>query len=731
MRVLLRIRAHCRARALAIVALACITLAATHLAAASPAEDQKPLASAEPNAVPPGDGTKGGSGAGTESEAAKRRGLEITAAPTLGDLSLGAGFVAEFLVMIRNRSAESRAGTVEIAKAHDLRGQRRTTAGFTIAAGATIELDLPVRADLHLDSVVRVFDDADQLLFEQAFARSARTDTVLVDVDRASALGRYVADVPLASQMNPWLTPTPGSYGWLGPSAPTASAASTEVAVARALYDGATGEPLLPSHAAGYSRVAAVLIRSDELVALSARRLEALASWVLGGGTLAIVPTRVEDLRHDALVAMVGGAANRAEVFAETLRALTVAAPPAPPSSRATVPSDAPPSAKLRETLSGYGGGNLRPSAYGASAPYGLGEVHLLAFNPQRLPAVEEPFAHVRVLDLLRRANERQSSVLFPPGGVERFSDSVARALDPNETSRWSILVATLLLCVYAIAAGPLNFAYWRRRNRPLMALVALPLASAATFGLVVATGLAAKGCSGKARRLTLVEAGAGAEVGSARTWRSFFVTGSRALDVWAEQAASVVELARDEPGDDSPVTVEVRRDGLGLAGLELRPWETTLVREDRTVALAGGIAIVEPAPGELVVVNRTGRALRGALLATPIGDWFFASRMEDGARLSTTAMARVTPAFVPSSPLGRDVVPGHLRDELEAASAGLDSAWTALFAQVEPGRVTLPNGVPVLVAQLEGGEGKRGDSGLPLEADRLLVRVVGWGGDP
>ena len=35
------------------------------------------------------------------------------------------------------------------------------------------------------------------------------------------------------------------------------------------------------------------------------------------------------------------------------------------------------------------------------------------------------------------------------------------------------------------------------------------------------------------------------------------------------------------------------------------------------------------------------------------------------------------------------------------------------------------------LEAQLDGGEGKTSDSGLSVDVDRALVRVVGWGGVP
>jgi hypothetical protein len=38
---------------------------------------------------------------------------------------------------------------------------------------------------------------------------------------------------------------------------------------------------------------------------------------------------------------------------------------------------------------------------------------------------------------------------------------------------------------------------------------------------------------------------------------------------------------------------------------------------------------------------------------------------------------------------------------------------------------------VPVLLAQVEGGEGRTSDTGLRLDSDRVLVRVVGFGGKP
>jgi len=62
-------------------------------------------------------------------------------------------------------------------------------------------------------------------------------------------------------------------------------------------------------------------------------------------------------------------------------------------------------------------------------------------------------------------------------------------------------------------------------------------------------------------------------------------------------------------------------------------------------------------------------------------------------------------------------------------ASPGLGDAWKAIDSAT--GRTAVdwfPRGVPVVLAQIEGGEGTASDSGFRVDKDRLLVRVVGWG---
>jgi hypothetical protein len=67
----------------------------------------------------------------------------------------------------------------------------------------------------------------------------------------------------------------------------------------------------------------------------------------------------------------------------------------------------------------------------------------------------------------------------------------------------------------------------------------------------------------------------------------------------------------------------------------------------------------------------------------------------------------------------------------IEHDAPGLGSAWKALERSAGNAVNWFPEDVPVLIGQLDGGEGKTRDAGLTIEVDRLLVRIVGYGGKP
>ncbi len=658
--------------------------------------------------------------------------LEIVAMPVFGNASLPPGGWGEVIVRITNKGGEPAKGQVKVfggLHRGTKEGGNFTLTPYAAAAGSTVSLRIPMRVSERDNPLVRVYDANTKIVFEQGFQPAGDNRTLLVNVAKASVLGAALRGVPAGSGNDPW--------GWDTYSGVRSPPNVSTIEVTSPLYDTVTGDALLPRRAAGYARVATVIMRSEELVNFAPLELEALSGFVLAGGTLGVIITRPEDLRNALVMALIGGEASAMAVQPETLAELVLRALPitTTPSTVGAKPAPiaAAPEAEMKSTLRGFEGGNLRHTTYGASAAYGLGEVHLLAFDPQTKPGVDSAWVHVRMVDMLRRANERTSSVLFRHGDRHTVATDVRRQLDPNESSRWAIVVAALLLCLYSVLAGPVNFGLWRRRHRPLRALIWLPIASAIAFGSVVAIGISAKGCSGRARHLTFVEVGAGMKRGTARKWRGFFVPTAREMTVRTGNASSVLGVELMELGDDVNDTLRIDRDGLRLQKLALRPWETLVVREDGYAGLGGGISLLYVGEKELKVKNKTGRRLRGLVLSTPWGDVRYLSKLDDNASVSSKKFRSTSRVSAASSTAGslpmRRFEMFSIEPRLEDASPGLTNAWAAVSASVAAQKNWFPADVPVLLAQLEGGEGAKRDTGLELDSDRVLVRVVGYGG--
>jgi hypothetical protein len=177
-----------------------------------------------------------------------------------------------------------------------------------------------------------------------------------------------------------------------------------------------------------------------------------------------------------------------------------------------------------------------------------------------------------------------------------------------------------------------------------------------------------------------------------------------------------------------------VDRDGARLEKLRTKPWATVVVREDGFASLAGGISIVRDASGEVVVKNRTARDLLGVVLKTPGRAAVSFGRIKDGAlvREKDGAPTGLTGALPKAGASGtvHPLYAAILAPELDRHAEGLGAAWTAL-EESAPDMDFWLDDVPVLIAALDGGEGKTRDSGFDVETDRALVRVIGWGGVP
>ncbi|EYF02086.1 hypothetical protein [Chondromyces apiculatus] len=640
----------------------------------------------------------------------------------------------QIVVRVQNNGAQPARGEVEVT-GHQYTSDEvfQASAPYTVGPSATVHVRVPVRVPSYGSFDVRVMDERLGEVRSQSFNSNGTPSVVLLDVVPASRLRAAIHEMPVAPL---FLDPTSGTRG---PSS------STSLMVSQANVDPATGDPLLPDRPALYASADAVLMRTDTLSRLHGAELDALAGFVLGGGTVALIVARPEDLRSQTLVSLVGGEVTGTTKSPELKQAISPTPSASGMGGRAL--TFAPhPKDEVGVELRGWAGGNLRPSPYGNAATYGLGEVHLLAFDPSSGPALDDPWVHVRLVDLARRAYDRRSTVVFKPGSEPARSDvnKIRRELDPNESTRWSVLLSTLILCIYAVLAGPVNFTLARQKHKPLRALWHLPLYAAAAFGTIVGIGIAARGLDGRARHLTLVEAGAGMTQGAARRYRGFFASQSEGMTVRTTDASSVVSTAVAAELSKQRDKLVVDRDGARLVNVAALPWQTVVIREDGFASLGEGISVVPTPSGGATVVNRSGRTLRAAVLVLPGGKAFLFERIADGDRVASTAgrdlstfldgqtwLAAVTRGRTVGSLSVHNLEAPDLGKLIGPVAPGLSDAWQAMGTAASHAADWFPDGVPTLIAQLDGGEGRRSDTGLRLESDRLLVRIVGWGGRP
>jgi hypothetical protein len=646
--------------------------------------------------------------------------LRVEATPVLGaDSALTSGWLS-IVVRLDNASMSPIEGTLEVAARPPWGDGARfvTTAPFAVGGRSRVTLRVPTHGigSMRATFQVRVLDAEGRLLVGTQLPEARTGGFVLFDFSTPSRLAAALQGLSVAASSSP--------YG----STPVA----TPVSVTGPAPNSTTGEPVLPDRGIGYSAAMLIVAPSADLARMPEDEGLALTDWVLGGGALAIVVTRPEDLSVPLVKAFVGGVA-------------TTKAPPreleqpagflVPDTTSAAAPRAVRrmgrPSPATVATLIGYGGANLYDTRWGAAASYGLGEVHLLAFDPLRsAPVREDEWTRLSLLELMRHAVGRRDAVAFQ-SGVRPLDDArideLRRLLDPNEGSRWTVVAAALLLLAYAVVAGPWSFARAQRRGKPERALLYLPMWSAGTLSAIVVLGVLGKGVEGRARRIGLIEAGAGMPSASVTRFRGLYSARSERLTVWSSEPDAVLDVTGGDTDIDRRMVVD--REGLRLEGLMAKPWETVVVREDAFVSIGGGVSIAQKADGAWMIANRCARDLIGVIVRATGDELHYFPRIADGASVALTSGKKLTLGAVTYA--GRRALDvGSFSGALDADVQGASAAWRALETLAE-GTDWWPLNTPVLIAQLDGGEGTLADAGLRIESDRTLVRVVGRGGVP
>ncbi|MEZ4232484.1 MAG: hypothetical protein R3B89_25115 [Polyangiaceae bacterium] len=601
----------------------------------------------------------------------------------------------------------------------------KVRAPISVAAKSRVSIELPTHGfnSGSPEMTLTAFAESGVILAQLEIGSPLPLNPLLIDLDQPSRIAPGIRGKGMYAEDKAW------------------GASSGDPLVAVGTPAISKGELQLPTRAAGYASATLVLARSETLAKLSGARLTAISDWVLGGGALAVVVTRPEDMRVGPLPRLVGGELSKGEAPRE-LQLTTRFKLPSGSSysygSRAgLLEKPATPSPTTVRELAVYSGGNLRASPWGSAASYGLGEVHVLAFDATRSPEVDDEWVQLKVQDLMRHAWNRRDTQVFPHAMRsldERRGDSIRRQLDPNEGTRWTVVISALLLLAYSVVAGPVNFFRSAKAGKPLRAFTRLPLYALGTSVLIILLGVAAKGVSGRARHLSLIEAGAGMTRAPITRFRGFYDSSTRSLSVNGSSREAVLDLAGYDASQAERELV-VERDGVRIDGIEGKPWQTIVVREDDLTDIGGGLSVVPTASGA-DVTNRLARDLVGVVVKLPGQPARYFPRLADGATLHYADGAALPPRVgTGSSVAGKLSWQSELRSEsfpkqMARDTDGAPVAWKALDDSV-PSLDWWPDDVPVVLAQLDGGEGKTSDSGLKLESDRVLIRVLGWGGAP
>ncbi|CAN5599304.1 hypothetical protein BH09MYX1_BH09MYX1_62920 [soil metagenome] len=281
-----------------------------------------PIAHAE-RAVPVGTTSVAASGSAAPPPAPLP--LTVRAVPIFGtEASLGFGW-QEIAVTMENTASASQKGTLEMKSVvpYSEKATFIARSPYNVPAGRSAIVRLPTKGiNNQLPTVtLSVQDEKGKELQAITVTVNMGQSPTLIDVDNPARMGMVLRGWPASVAYT--LTPS-YAYSYAPPPIMTLSIGAPQ-------FDRATGDPILPTRAAGYAGVNVVFIHSDQLVRLEPEQKDALLAWVAGGGTIAISIVRPEDLHSAELESLAGTGVVSGDAPPTLLSLPAVPRPSAPP----------------------------------------------------------------------------------------------------------------------------------------------------------------------------------------------------------------------------------------------------------------------------------------------------------------------------------------------------------------------------------------------------------------
>jgi len=408
----------------------------------------------------------------------------------------------------------------------------------------------------------------------------------------------------------------------------------------------------IPEHVLGWGSVDHVVLAGADLGRAGEAQRRALAQWVAFGGQL--------------IVAGGPGAAAALDDLPEALRAAEVAGArqSGDLGALAGAPGDGGPVGSVPIAVLRPAEGAVVETALPDGAPlvvrrgYGEGEVWLLAFDPSLPP-----------LNAWGGLPEWWETIGRPPAG-RMWTTPVP---DPSrlgaglgglpEFELPSMSGLMLLIAVYIVLVGPVNYLVLRRRRRLDLAWVTIPALTLLATGATYGAGYVIHGRDLVVYQLSAVHVVPEADLAYVRAYVGLFSPGSRAYDVRVPGA-----LARPV-GEE---IVAVQGAGGGVRGFGVDQWSIGAFAAEAVVdwpAEEPGTIEVRGTAAAGEVRNPFGDTIVDAMLLAPGGLFTIGELAPSEARDVATALVR---ADTPAQPrFGVDAEVQTLRAGMVAAALG------------------------------------------------------------
>ncbi len=609
-----------------------------------------------------------------------REPVRLSVEPLFGEGTLVVDGYAPVLVTLENVSGSDRRGELALRTQTFAEDSERHVAAVDLPRGGTRQIVMTPFADGNIGGVLAVYEEDGRERArgsaDASYSGGARIVVVLGDPPR---LRGALLDLDVSEQTIS------------GPSQVRAPVVSVRL--------DASGDPVLPADVAGWSNVRLLVASAPVLARTTEAQRRVIADWLGTGGRLLVFPRSASDLDDPWLRELAG------PVGAE-------------PTQR-TLPLVAPGVERFELSCSE----RQRVETFGCSAAVGFGRVYLAGYDGTTAAAIEsgvprelvrsvyepwdEPPAHASPFG---RGHDELTRIDY--GEIPSFG-ALREALDPNEGFRPALVLVALVLLLYVIVVGPINFRWVQKKGRPALALITTPLAALACFALLLVVGYVGKGVTMRYRRFELVEAVEGQRRAPARRYTGLFATRPGSFDLPA-LAPGVAAHRVGGGGDSGPMH---HLDGARVILRDFRAglWETVFLREERVFDLEGSIRFVRDGRRLAEVVNETPRALSNAFVIHGSGALYVIGDIPAHGRAPIPRRAATT---IPLSSYG--LSDGHLLAEPIGIDVD-DASYVAGLVGLT-GRLA-PVDVPILYARAPAERGALG--AFEREHDERWLRVV------